>query len=317
MNGGALFSFRMVPIVASMLATRRIDVQSLLDAAQLPGDAMRGEIIAPLDRVQQFLALAGERLGTATFGIELAERVPPGAFGLVEFAMRSASTVERAMRVLCELAPLINPLLDVTFTGQELHFAVPSRRDALGMHLNEYTLVLVVRQFSTVLGERLALERAWFAHARRTHVDDVRRVFGCNVEFGAADCGLALSRASLDRVPPTADPVLFEFLSAQARVQLANLGPRDIISQVARVIDARLPAGSVDGAAVAAAMATTLRSLQRHLAGAGTSYREVLRHVRLRRRAELARSGLEPTEIARRLGFSTVGAMRRSLDETE
>jgi hypothetical protein len=37
--------------------------------------------------------------------------------------------------------------------------------------------------------------------------------------------------------------------------------------------------------------------------------------VRLRRRAELARTGLEPAEIARRLGFSSVAAMRRSLDE--
>jgi AraC-like DNA-binding protein len=65
---------------------------------------------------------------------------------------------------------------------------------------------------------------------------------------------------------------------------------------------------------IASAMATTLRSLQRHLEAAGTSYREVLRHVRLRRRAELERSGLSASEIARRLGFSNVSVMRRALD---
>jgi AraC-like DNA-binding protein len=74
--------------------------------------------------------------------------------------------------------------------------------------------------------------------------------------------------------------------------------------------------GAVGGTDVAHAMATTFRSLQRHLADAGTTYRDVLQHVRLRRRAELMRTGLEPAEVARRLGFSSVSAMRRSLEES-
>lgn len=314
-----LFSFRMVPVIASMLAPRRLDTAALVREAGLPESALHGEVIAPLARVQKLLDLVAARASLPLLGVELAERVPTGAFGLTEFLMRSAPTVEGALRVLCEFAPLINPMLEFRHVRQRdagyVHFAVPSTRDALGRHLNEYTLMLAVRQFSSVLGERVQLERAWFAHGRRTQLDEIAARLGCEVAFGAADCGFALSHAWLARTTPTADPALFEFLTAQARAQLANLASRDVISQVARVIEARLASGSVGGTEVARAMATTFRSLQRHLADAGTTYRDVVQHVRLRRRAELSRTGLPPAEIARRLGFSSVSAMRRSLDE--
>jgi AraC-like DNA-binding protein len=313
----SLFSFRMVPVISGMLAMRRIDAQALVREAGLPDEAMHGEVIAPLARVQRFVELAATRAGLPLFGVDLADRVPAGAFGLTEFLMRSAPSVEAAFQLLCEFAPLINPLLEFRFVKQRgeghLHFEIPGQRDALGCHLNEYTLALTQRQFSGVLGEQVQLERAWFAHARRTHADELAKRFGCAIAFEAPDCGFTLSRAWLDKRAPTAEPALFEFLTAQARAQLANLGSRDIISQVARVIEARLPSGSVSGDDVAQAMATTLRSLQRHLADAGTSYRDVLQHVRLRRRAELARTGLSEADIAQRLGFSNVSAMRRSL----
>ena len=317
---GALFSFRMVPVISSMLAVRRIDIAPLVREAGLPDEALSGDVIAPLERVQALLDLAARRADLPLFGIELAERVPTGAFGLTEFLMRSAPTAEAALEALCEFSPLINPLLDFRYARRgntgTLHFAVPGLRDALGAHLNEYTLALAVRQFSGVLGAPLQLDRAWFAHRRSDPLAaQIAARLGCPVELGAPDCGFALAHAWLSRRPPTAEPALFEFLTAQARAQLANVGSRDIISQVARVIEARLASGAVSGADIARAMATTFRSLQRHLAAAGTTYRDVLQHVRLRRRAELARSNFEPAEIARRLGFSGVSAMRRSLGD--
>ncbi|MBV8759931.1 MAG: AraC family transcriptional regulator ligand-binding domain-containing protein [Deltaproteobacteria bacterium] len=315
---GALFSFRMVPVISSMLAVRRIDVAPLVREAGLPDEALQGDVIAPLERIQTLLDLAARRADLPLFGIELAERVPTGAFGLTEFLMRSAPSCETALLALCEFSPLINPLLEFRFTKQPatgyLHFAVPGQRAALGTHLNEYTLMLAVRQFSGVLGEPLAPARVWFAHTDRDRAAALAARFSCPVELGAADCGFAITERSLARRPPTADPALFDFLSSQARAQLANVGSRDIISQVARVIEARLASGALSGADIARAMATTFRSLQRHLAAAGTTYRDVLQHVRLRRRAELARTGLTPNEIATRLGFSNVSAMRRSLD---
>jgi len=315
---GTLFNFRMVPAIAGMLAVRGVDLRPMLREAGLPDEALRGEVIAPLARVQRLLDLLAQCTADPLFGISLGEQVPSGALGVTEFLMRSAPTVVDGMKVLCEFAPLINPAVDFRLqtdgADARLRFAIASQRDALGVQLNEYTFALLFRQYAMVLGERLPVEEVWFAHERSDHQAAVAARFGCRVTFGAEDCGLLVRGETLTRTPRTSDPVLFDFLLAQARSQIANLGTRDVISQVARVVEARLSSGDVSARAIAKAMATTVRSLQRHLADAGTSYREVLAHVRQRRRAELARGGLTEADIARRLGFADASSMRRSLD---
>ena len=318
---GSLFTFRMIPMISGMLASRGVDAVELVREAGLPPESVRGEITAPLVRIQRFIELAARRLEAPLFGLDLAERVPSGAFGITEFVVRSAPTVQRGLESLCELSALINPMLAFRLVTDvreaRLHWAIPAQRDTLGCHLNEYTNAYLLRQFGIVLDTPIPLERAWFSHTRRTHAGDVARRLACPTELGAADCGFAVSREVLASRMRTADEPLFDFLLGQARAQLAHLGTHDVVSQVVRVLEVRLAHGDVSAAATAKAMATTLRSLQRHLAEAGTSYRDVLAHVRLRRRAELARSGLSETEIARQLGFADARSMRRSLDEPQ
>lgn len=319
MRLGVLFTFRMIPLIAGVLARKGIDAAPLLAEAGLPAEAMRGEITAPLGRIQRFVDLAGDRLGTDVFGLDLAELVPSGAYGIAEFLMRSAPTSEAAMRVLGEFAALINPMGEFRFSAAadhgELHYAIAAQRDTLGRHLNEYTIAFIVKQFGAVLGGPMPLLRAWFSHGRGRDAELIATRLGCPVRFQATDCGFAVSREVLERVPRTADQPLFEFLLGQARAQLSRIGPVDIVTQVMRVVEVRLPSGDVGASAVAAAMATTVRSLQRHLADAGTTYRDVLAHVRMRRRAELRQGGVGETEIARELGFADARSMRRSLDE--
>lgn len=308
----------MVPLISRVLAERGIDASKLLVEVGLPAEAIRGEVTAPLGRIQKLVDLAARRADNPVFGLELASVVPHGAFGIAEFLMRSAPSVKKAIEVLCDFAPLINPIGTfrhvITPEGGELHYGVLAQRDALGRHLNEYTIALIVRQFGAALGAPLPLARAWFPHARPAAADVVAQRLGTTVAFQSADCGIAVTHEVLERRPRTADPPLFEFLLAQAHAQLAYVGTHDVVSRVVRAIEMRLPHGDLDAAAIAAALATTVRSLQRHLAEAGTSYRDVLAYVRNRRRAELARGGFSQTEIARALGFTDARSMRRSLD---
>ncbi len=318
-QSGVLFTFRMIPMISGALARRGIDAGPLLEQTGLPAAAQRGEITAPLGRIQRFIGLAADAMEAPLFGLDLAELVPAGSYGIAEFLVRSAPSVEAGLEVLCEFAALINPIGEFKLSPVDgearLHYAVPAQRDTLGVHLNEYTIGFIVRQVGAVLGAPLPLAHAWFSHARPHHADAVARRLGSNVRFQAADCGFAVSRDVLARVPRTSDPALFEFLAAQGRAQLARVGPADIVTQVVRVIEVRLPSGEVDAPAIASAMATTVRSLQRHLADAGTSFRDVLAHVRRRRRTELRNGGLGEPEIARQLGFADARSMRRSLDE--
>ena len=317
---GVLFTYRFVPLIAGMLARAGIDAATLLDEVGIPQGAMRGEITAPLSRIQKFIDRTATLLDAPLFGLDLAQAVPAGAYGVAEFLVRSSKSVEAGMRVLCELAALINPVGEFRFELDQdgngaLHYRIAAQRDTLGCHLNEYTIAYVTRNISVVLGREIQLADVWFSHARAEHVDAVAQRFRCAVRYRAADCGFTVPRAELASVPRTADQALHDFLYAQARAQLARIGPIDIVSHVVRIIEARLPHGDVAAPAVAAAMATTTRSLQRHLGEAGTSYRDVLAHVRRRRRVELEHGGVAEADIARQLGFADARSMRRSLDE--
>lgn len=314
--GGPLFTFRMIPLIAAELAQRGIDCAALLRDARLPLEAQRGDVTAPLPRIQHFLELASESLGDELLGLSLAERVPTGAYAVAEFLVRSAPNIETALQMLSNAAVLVNPSLRFEFEADadegRLHLALVGQRDTLGKHLNEYTFSYIVRQFAAVLDGGLRPTRVWFSHARERKADVVAVHFGCSVTFKARECGMALSRETLTRAERTSDPPLFAFLLQQARAQLSRLGSNDVVTQVMRVVEVRLARGDVAIAAVAEAMATTARSLQRHLGEAGTTYREVLDHVRVRRLEELRRGGVAEADIAVELGFADVKSMRRA-----
>lgn len=313
------FTFRQVPTINAMLEERGISLLELLRDAKLPVVGFEREITAPLSRFQEFIDTCAQRLKAPLFGIDLADRLPRGAFGVTEFVTRAAPTVRGALEAVCELAPLVNPLIEMRYVadtrGCEIRYTFAALRDGLGTHLNEYTVRYVAQGFAAVLGHALPLQRAWFAHARKKDADAVAQRLGCEVTFQAADCGFAVESNVIDRKPTHADAALFEFLITQARTQLETLGSNHVIAQTTRAIEAAFAQGDITPARIAAVMATTPRSLQRHLAEAGTSFRDVLAKVRRRRRDELVRYGLAESDIATRLGFANARSMRRSLDE--
>lgn len=316
------FTFRQIPVIAEMLRERSIDIAPLLAAHGLPADAATQELTtAPLHRIQALVEDAATALDAPLFGLDLAERIPRGAFGMTEFVVRASPTVEDGLAALCEFSPLINPLNELRYIadthGCEIHAGYGGIRDGLGMHLNEFTVSVLSRSFSSVLDKALPIERAWFAHMRRSHADDVARRFGCSVGFQSPDSGFAVTSDTTSHRIPTADPALFKFLTTQARTQLANLPAGNVPSQVVRAIEKRLAVSDVSANAIAESIGMTARTLQRHLADAAMSYREVLLNVRLRRKAELERTGMAEADIATRLGFANARTMQRSLAAPE
>jgi AraC-like DNA-binding protein len=310
----------MIPHINGLLAQRGADGAALIRAAGLPNEALRGEITAPLGRIEKFLELAADAL-ECELGLDLATKNAPGVYGIPELLVRSAPEIRLALRALTDAAALVNPVLLFHFEedGEEgvFRFEILGRRDTLGRQLNEYTVAYVQRTFAAILDGGFPLRRAWFSHGRTRNVDEPAQRLGCDVRYQAHDCGFAVSPGILGLAPRTAEAPLFNFLREQARAQLATLASDDFVSQVVHVIEVRLAHGDVGLAAVASAMATTARSLQRHLGDAGTTYRDVLAYVRRRRHDQLRKAGLREVDIATRLGFSDVQAMKRSLADDD
>jgi AraC-like DNA-binding protein len=226
------------------------------------------------------------------------------------------------LAALSQTATLVNPLGLFRFVRSEgrgaVHYSVAAERTALGTQLNEYTVALLVDRLNGVLGGRLPLLEVCFPHRRNPSIArSLEAHFGCPVRFSAPDVGFAVHQSVLERIPATSDAALFAYMQRQAQAALSSTPGSDVVTQVVRIIELRLTEGKVDADAVARAMATTARSLQRRLAEAGTTYRRVLAHVRRRRGDELRHAGYTESEIARALGFSDARSMRRSLVEDQ
>jgi AraC-like DNA-binding protein len=311
----------MVPAVAGLLAKRGVDLAPLLREIGLPLEALGGEVTAPIARIRELVDRAAVLGSQPLLGLELAGLVPTGTFGLAEFVGRFAPTVREGFEMFCTSVPLVNPMIEWRFvdgkTECAMELTVPGSRDGLGIQLNEYSVALVLKLAHGGLEQPLQVTRAWFAHPREEHANDVGARMGCAVSFGEATCGFAFDHAQAARAPRMADPALFEFHVAQTRDRVASLGAGDVIAHVCKTIETRLPRGDLQIESVARALAITHRTLQRRLTEAGTSFREVLAHVRRRRRAELQRDGVAEAQIAEQLGFADVRAMRRSLDSTD
>ncbi|MDB4963575.1 MAG: AraC family transcriptional regulator [Myxococcales bacterium] len=242
-----LFTFRPIPTLVTMCEGRDIDVVGLLRQHGIPEEAATGQVTAPLAKLQAFLDDIALRLHAPLLGLDLADRIPRGSYGLIEFVVRAAPSVRHGLSALCELSPLLNPLNDLRYIaderGCEVHFAYGGLRDALGPQLNEYTIAFIAKAFASVLGTSLPLERAWFAHSRPDHAAEVAARLACNVGFQGADSGFAVTSDVIEHRIASADPQLFEFLLTQARTQLENVGGVNVVAMTVRAIEARLNGG--------------------------------------------------------------------------
>ena len=320
MVGTQLFTFRMVPAIAMLMVKRGIDPRQLLRDVGLPLDALSGEVTAPITRIRELVERAALLLEQPLLGLDLVTHVQPGTFGLAEFVGRFAPTVRQGFETFCASVPLVNPIIEWRYVAgkQEctMELTMPASRDGLGEQLNEFAVGVVLRLANFGLDQPLRVTRAWFAHARRAPAlaQQVSERLGGPVTFGDVSCGFAFAAEEAERVPRMADSALFEFHVEQMRNRLASVEVDDVIAHVCRAIEVRLSRGDVQIEAIASALALTHRTLQRRLTDAGTTFRNVLAHVRQRRRAELVRDGVAEAKIAELLGFSDVRAMRRSLD---
>jgi AraC-like DNA-binding protein len=206
--------------------------------------------------------------------------------------------------------------LDWSETGDSARceMTVADQPQALGRHANEFFIALLVVWARALVDRPFAVRRVWFCHPAPPSIAAHREVFGCDaIEFDAPANGVAFAAEWLDTPLVEADDALRRAIDEHARTELPNVDAPPLVFEVQRVLRS-LPSGEpATMRAVARRLGHSPRSLQRHLAGHGTSFRRVLDEVRRDRLAELEREGLGLDAIAQRLGYEDTNALRRAM----
>lgn len=276
-------------------------------------------------RLNQLLHMTVAGWGCRERGLLAAQRLTPGHFGLVEFAMRTQPTIGEGLRKLEQLGPLLHDGLEVRLTVEGSRCAVQLSFEREPLHCAgvEFAAAALVRHIRFASGDAAhAPAEVYFAHHAPLDVSQYRKLFHCPVQFGANGDGIVLHAADLERPSVWADELGARALASSAQQALEALRtPDGVERQVEAAVERLLEDGSCDAAGVARELGMTLRTLQRKLASSRVSVSEIID----RRRACMADNYLRNPrltfdEIAHRLGFgSTPGfhrAMRRWTHQT-
>jgi AraC-like DNA-binding protein len=317
------FESRLVPLILAFARARGLDVAALATRFSLPPEALTGQpgklvmttsVSVPVDLME----LLSTQLNDPHVGLAFAQAVPKGAYGVAEFLVRAAPTLQPAFENFTRFNGLIAPSQTFKFDVQDdaqLHHFCTQRPGALGRHLNEYTTAITKRTL-VAMAPSAKLLRAWFVTPRPASLDALHAAFGDDVTFSFEQptSGFSVPLELLGRTVEGGDPALGAFLEEHATQALASR-PRqdDLIDKLRHFIRDAVKAGEPNVERLATRLNMSARTLQRRLSDLKTSFQEVLDDVRFDlARAYLRDVRLDVSQVAYLLGYSELRAFDRA-----
>jgi AraC-like DNA-binding protein len=186
----------------------------------------------------------------------------------------------------------------------------PGRDDA------EYRLMLmanIIRWVTPVRGEDILMQ---FRHGPPPYQGELERLADCPMGFNADEDALLINPRIMSARIWGSDTVASKLGRLFEEDLAAHSAPRTLAARVGAAIREGFPRGETGIKAVAARFGVTPRTLQRHLAGEGTSFHQVLSQAKQRLCGELIQDSTRPIgEIARFLGYSNPSNFTRAFRE--
>ncbi len=310
-------------LVAPFLARVRMaggDPAALLRKAGLPASAGSAkELEVPLATLHAFFEAAEKAAEDPFIGVHVAQSLPRGTYGLLEFAPRSAPTVRGALSRLARYITHMNELVVVSFTEEDglgvLQQRIPGVPECVGRHGNEFFITQVLLQGRAFSQTPYVPRHVWFAHAAPRDLGPLVEALGTDViTFGAGCNGLELDGAILDQPLATSDPPLLTLLDEVAeRAVQKRAGRRRLLGDVEARIREQLAGGTLGLEGVAESLKMSPRTLQRHLAEEGVTFHQLTDGVRRELACRWVQRGGRPLgEVAYLLGYREMSAFFRA-----
>jgi AraC-like DNA-binding protein len=245
-------------------------------------------------------------------GMRVAAEIPLGAFALLDYLIVTCEKVSEGIRQLARYLRIhdVPFRLDLREEEDPIRMVYTSIPDTFTA---EFEVTLPVFHLRRETESRFRAEYVSFTH-RPDDVDEIEQTLGCPVRTSDSWNGLAVSREAWGLPLRRRDLILHELLRRNADDVMAQLPVRDdIVSDIRRALLPRIAQGDTEIEAVARSLATSVRSLQRRLSAAGTSYQEILDSTRREAAVRyLGDRALSISEVAYLLGYSEPAAFHRA-----
>lgn len=273
----------------------------------------------------QFAALIDDAYaltGQPALGLLVGQRLVVASHGMVGFAAMSSRTVREGLELIARFTRLRTSMFSMVIeraaSGIRVRFEENRPLGALARPVLEAIVFSVANELGPFSGGACRVHRVAFSFEAPEYAALARKLFGCEVDYGASWTGLEVPPEGLDAPLTTADP---EALMATARIcereleeVMASASMRSRVRQLLLNEEGRFPSLS----STARVLRLSPRTLHRRLDAEGTSFGAVLDDVRHALAVEHLRAGrLSVKEVALRLGYTDVANFRRAFKRWE
>ncbi len=246
------------------------------------------------------------------FAVRLAAETPMGAFPLVDYLVITSETVGSGLKQLARYLRLTGAPYALCPREDEnpIRVLYDSPQNTFTM---EFAVTLAVLHLREETEGHLNITSVNFSHSPDDPAE-IEQVLGCPVHTNSSWNGFTLPREAWELPLRRRDPVLRSVLEQHAAGIAARIPETDTLAlEVRHVLASRIAKGDTEIQSVARALATSTRSLQRRLAGAGLSYQQLLDLTRRDAAGEyLNNPTLSIGEVAYLLGYSEPAAFHRA-----
>jgi AraC-like DNA-binding protein len=251
------------------------------------GDVSKaGAPVIGAGNARQLLDAVAVAIGDPMLGIHVAQSVERGAYGVVEFAARSAptlrSSLERVVRFIALVsAPAVAELAPRSDGSALLRFRFPGVQGTLGRHGNEFFAAYIWLRAQELTGTKFTPTQIAFEHAAPRHRRELEDFFGTtNLAFSTPWNDLGIDASSLQLSILSHEPHLLPLLDKMAEDEIRSRGDGTLVDHVAREIRTLLAKGEPSLDEVARAVGMSGRTLQRRLNEEGAPFADLVDDVR-------------------------------------
>ena len=281
------------------------------------------EFVNPDTRIRhrvlmELLQAAVVRLNAPDLGLRAGERLEPGDFDTLEYAVRSCATLRDA--ILCG-----SRYMYLAHGAQESRLVESGELAAWELRItddveqlpaaNDFALTSALGFARRYTGEHDVLREVHFKHEVATDPALYARIFGAvQIKLGMPHNALVFERSHLDAPMSLAHPGLQAAFEVHVSAMLEQLKrSAGIAGRVRQLLVAQLRSGDIEMRSLARRLAMSVTTMRRRLEEEGTSYSELLDDVRRELAGRyLSDLTLATSEVAFLLGFAHAPAFYKA-----
>lgn len=299
--------------LATRLAVRHleqagIETAPLLSQSGLSSAAIAARTRIPVEAQMKFLHLAARASNDAWLGVTLAKECDLREMGMLYYVASSSRRLGDAFKRLARYARLGNEALVVrlkekpVFSVEATYAGVQRHQDR---HQAELFMFMFLRLCRKLAGRDLSPQKVTFVHHRQGDLSLILRLFGCDVEYGAATDEIVFNAGTVDLSVVGADPFLSELMleMCDEAMALRSYKIGSFRTVVENYIAPLLPHGEATVKNIAKRLGLSERTFARKLAAEDLSFGEVLDQVRRELATQYLESDFQVSQIAWLLGF--------------